>query len=93
MQAVVIHDVGDPTVLRYESVPLPEPGPGQVRLKIEAAGLNFIDVYQRLGLYRLRLPAVLGMEGAGTVDAIGSKVPDLELGTRVAYAMHSGAYA
>ncbi len=93
MQAVVIHEVGDPTVLRYESVPLPQPGPGQVRLKIEAAGLNFIDVYQRLGLYRLRLPAVLGMEAAGTVDAVGPEVLDLEPGARVAYAMHSGAYA
>ena len=93
MQAVVIHDVGDPTVLRYESVPLPEPGPGQARVKIEAAGLNFIDVYQRLGLSKLRLPAVLGMEAAGTVDAVGPGVPDLEPGTRVAYAMHPGAYA
>jgi NADPH:quinone reductase len=93
MQAVVSHDVGDPTVLRYESVPLPEPGPGQARVKIEAAGLNFIDVYQRSGLYKIRLPAVLGMEAAGTVDAIGPEVPELEPGTRVAYAMHLGAHA
>ena len=93
MRAIVISEFGGPAVLRLESVPVPDPGPGQVRLKIEAAGLNFIDVYQRLGLYRLRLPAVLGMEAAGTVDVIGPEVPDLEPGTRVAYAMHSGAYA
>ena len=93
MRAIVISEFGGPAVLRLESVPVPDPGPGQVRLKIEAAGLNFIDVYQRLGLYRLPLPAVLGMEAAGTVDVIGPEVPDLEPGTRVAYAMHSGAYA
>lgn len=93
MRAVVIHDVGDPTVLSYESVPLPKPGPGEARVKIEAAGLNFIDIYQRLGLYKMRLPAVLGMEAAGTVDAIGANVPNLKPGDRVAYAMHRGAYA
>jgi NADPH:quinone reductase len=93
MQAVVIHEIGDPTVLSYESLPLPEPGPGQARVKIEAAGLNFIDVYQRTGLYKIRLPAILGLEAAGTIDAIGPEVPDLEPGDRVAFAMQRGAYA
>ena len=93
MQAIVIHEIGDPTVLRYQSVPVPEPGPGEARVKIEAAGLNFIDVYQRGGQYKIRVPAILGMEGAGTVDAVGSDVPDLLPGDRVAFAMHRGAYA
>jgi NADPH:quinone reductase len=93
MQAIVIQEIGDPTVLRYQSVPVPEPGPGEARVKIEAAGLNFIDVYQRGGQYKIRVPAILGMEGAGTVDAVGSEVPDLLPGDRVAFAMHRGAYA
>jgi NADPH:quinone reductase len=93
MQAIVIQEIGDPNVLRYQSVPVPEPGPGEARVKIEAAGLNFIDVYQRGGQYKIRVPAILGMEGAGTVDAVGSEVPDLLPGDRVAFAMHRGAYA
>ncbi len=93
MQAVVIHETGDPTVLRYESIPVPQPGPGEARVKIEAAGLNFIDVYQRCGQYKIRVPSILGMEGAGTVDAVGPGVPDLLPGDRVAFAMHRGAYA
>ena len=93
MRAVVIHDVGGPEVLSYESVPVPQPGEGQVRVKIEAAGLNFLDIYQRSGRSRLRLPTVLGVEAAGTVDAVGPQVSDLEPGARVAYAMRLGAYA
>lgn len=93
MQAVMIYETGDPTVLRYESTALPEPGPGEARVKIEAAGLNFIDVYQRCGQYKIRVPSILGMEGAGTVDAVGPDVPDLVPGDRVAFAMHRGAYA
>lgn len=93
MQAVMIYETGDPNVLRYESTALPEPGPGEARVKIEAAGLNFIDVYQRCGQYKIRVPSILGMEGAGTVDAVGPDVPDLVPGDRVAFAMHRGAYA
>lgn len=93
MQAVVIHEIGDASVLRHESVLVPEPGPRAARVKIEAAGLNFIDVYQRSGLYKISLPAILGMEAAGTVDAVGPEVPDFEPGDRVAFAMHRGAYA
>ena len=93
MQAVVIHEFGASRVLSVESLLLPEPGPGQARVKIEAAGLNFIDVYQRSGVYKIRLPAILGMEAAGTIDALGPEVPDLEPGDRVAFAMHRGAYA
>jgi NADPH2:quinone reductase len=93
MQAMVVHEPGGPDALRYERLPLPEPGMGQARVKIEAIGLNFIDVYQRSGVYKVPLPAVLGMEAAGTVEAVGQEVTDLEPGSRVAYAMHLGAYA
>jgi NADPH2:quinone reductase len=93
MQAIVVHSPGGPETLSYESVPVPEPGVGEARVKIEAAGVNFIDVYHRSGLYKLRLPAVLGMEAAGAVDAVGPKVEDLGPGSRVAYAMVPGAYA
>jgi NADPH2:quinone reductase len=72
---------------------MPEPAAGQVRVKIEAAGVNFIDIYQRSGLYKVQLPQVLGMEAAGVVDAISAGVTNLSVGDRVAYAMQLGAYA
>ena len=93
MQAVRIHAYGGPEVLRYEEAPLPEPGPGQVRVKIEAAGVNFIDIYHRTGLYPGQLPITPGMEGAGVVDALGPGVTEVKMGQRVAYAMQQGAYA
>ena len=93
MQAIYVREFGGPEVLSYESAPLPEPGAGQARVKVEAAGLNFIDIYQRSGLYPIPLPAVLGMEAAGTVDALGPAVTDLKPGDRVAYAMQLGAYS
>jgi NADPH2:quinone reductase len=93
MNAVAIHETGDPDVLTYESHPRTEPGPGQVRIKVEAAGVNFIDVYHRSGLYKVELPQVLGMEAAGVVDAISAGVAELKVGDRVAYAMQLGAYA
>jgi NADPH2:quinone reductase len=93
MQAVAIHGVGGPDVLEIGTHPVPEPGEGEVRVKIEAAGVNFIDVYQRSGLYELALPQVLGREAAGTVDAISPAVTNLKPGDRVAYAGQLGAYA
>ena len=93
MKAVRVHKNGGPEVLRYEDVPIPEPGPGQARVKIEAGGLNFIDIYQRSGLYPIRLPFTLGMEGAGVVDALGPDVGEVKAGDRVAYAMELGSYA
>ncbi len=93
MKAVGIHETGGPEALKYESYPMPEPAEGEVRIKIEAAGVNFIDVYHRSGLYSVGLPRVLGMEAAGVVDAISAGVTDLEVGDRVAYAMYLGAYA
>ena len=93
MKAVRIHEHGGPEVLRYEEVPLPEPGRGEARIKVEAAGVNFTDIYNRIGLYKGTLPYTLGSEAAGTVDAVGPEVTEVKPGDRVAYAMHLGAYA
>lgn len=93
MKVVRIHAHGDASVLSYEDVPMPEPGPHEARVRIGAAGLNFIDIYQRRGWYKLQLPAVLGQEAAGVVDAVGSDVSEFKPGDRVAYAMVMGAYA
>lgn len=92
--AIRIHQYGGADMLRWEPVDVGDPGPGEVRLKQTACGLNFIDVYQRDGLYPIGdLPAVLGMEGAGVVDAVGEGVDTLAMGDRVAYPMCLGAYA
>ena len=69
MQAIRVHATGGPEVLRYEDAPTPEPGAGQALVRVEAAGVNYIDTYQRSGLYRAALPFTLGQEGAGTVAA------------------------
>ena len=94
-KAVRIHEPGGPEALRYEDVPLGQPGPGEALVEHAAVGLNYIDVYQRSGLYPLpELPAVIGMEGAGTVKALGPGVKGLKVGDRVAYAdTPPGAYA
>jgi NADPH2:quinone reductase len=93
MQAIRVHQFGSADVLRGESIPMPEPGQGEARVKIEAAGINFIDVYQRTGQYRGELPFTLGVEGAGVVDKVGPGVTEIRPGDRVAYAMHPGSYA
>jgi NADPH2:quinone reductase len=90
--AVRVHSVGGPEVLRFESVAPAEPGPGQVRVRVRAAGVNFIDVYFRTGLYPRPLPFVAGMEGAGVVDAAGPGAA-LRPGQRVAWASVPGSYA
>ncbi len=93
-RAVRIHRAGGPEVLTYEEVPLDPPGPDEVRIRQTAIGLNYIDTYHRTGLYPLpSLPAVLGREGAGVVEALGPGVTDLAVGDRVAYPMAAGAYA
>ncbi len=93
--AVRIYETGGPEVLRWESFDPGEPGPGEARVRHEAVGLNFIDVYHRTGLYPLpALPAIPGLEGAGTVAAIGEGVTEVSVGQRVAYAgVPPGAYA
>ncbi|MFZ0614542.1 MAG: quinone oxidoreductase [Desulfobacterales bacterium] len=94
-KAIVINQTGGPEVLRWVEYEPGQPGPGEVRLRHEAIGLNFIDVYHRSGLYPLpSLPAIPGMEGAGTVEAVGDGVIEVAAGDRVAYAgLPVGAYA
>jgi NADPH:quinone reductase len=91
--AIRVHEAGGPEVLRWEEVEVGDPGLGQVRLRQEAAGLNFIDVYHRTGLYPQPLPFTPGVEGAGVVEAIGPDVTDLKVGDRVGYAGPIGGYA
>jgi NADPH:quinone reductase len=93
MKAIRVHQYGGVEVMRYEDIPVPEPGAGEARVKLEAIGLNYIDVYQRTGLYQLKLPFTLGVEAAGMVDAVGRDVAEVKVGDRVAYAMIPGAYA
>jgi NADPH2:quinone reductase len=93
MKAVRVHQYGGPEVLTYEDVPVPEPKAGEARVKIEASGVNYIDIYQRTGLYPLKTPFTLGTEGAGIVDAVGPDVAEVKKGDRVAYAMIPGSYA
>ena len=93
-RAIRIHAAGGAEVLSWEEVSVGDPGPGQVRIEHTDIGLNFIDVYQRTGLYPLgNLPQTLGMEAAGVVEAVGEGVRGLSPGDRVAYAMNIGAYA
>ncbi|MFW2371896.1 MAG: quinone oxidoreductase family protein [Gammaproteobacteria bacterium] len=92
--AIQIHQAGGPEVLKWETVKLAKPGPGQVRLRQTACGLNYIDIYMRNGVYPVaELPAVLGMEAAGVVEELGEGVTELAMGDRVAYAMVVGGYA
>jgi NADPH2:quinone reductase len=92
-KAIRIAQVGGPEVLRWEEVPLPPPGPGEARVRHQAVGVNFVDTYHRTGLYPLPLPAVLGVEGAGVVEAVGEGVTLAKPGDRVAYLAPPGAYA
>jgi NADPH2:quinone reductase len=88
-----IHQIGGPEQMRWEEVTVGDPGPGQVRVRNTAVGLNYIDTYHRSGLYPMPLPLVLGSEGAGVVEAVGPKVKDFQVGDHVAYAQPMGAYA
>ena len=91
--AIRVHEIGGPEVLKWEEVEVGEPGPGEIRLRQEAAGVNFIDVYHRPGLYPQPLPFIPGVEGAGVVEAIGSDVTSMQVGDRVAYGGPVGGYA
>ena len=90
MRAVVVSRTGGPEVLEVQELPDPEPGPEQLLVDVEAAGVNFIDVYQREGRYSLELPFVAGSEAAGVVRAVGASVGDVQVGDRVAWAMLPG---
>ena len=93
MKAVRVHKYGGPEVLTLEEIPIPEPKASEARVKIEASGVNFIDIYQRTGLYPLQTPFTLGTEAAGIVDVVGPNVTEVKKGERVGYAMIPGSYA
>lgn len=93
MRAIRVTEVGDPNVLECVDVPTPEPGAGEARVRIEVAGVNFIDTYHRRGWYPLPLPFTPGVEGAGIVDAVGEGVTEVAVGDAVAYGMSTGSYA
>jgi NADPH2:quinone reductase len=93
MKAVRVHAPGGLEALSLDDISLPEPGPGEARVKIAASGVNFIDIYHRKGLYKGKYPLALGQEGAGTVDAVGAGVADVAPGDRVTYASVQGSHA
>jgi hypothetical protein len=94
VKAIRMNRVGGPEVMELVEVDLPPPGPGEVRMRHEAIGLNYIDVYHRTGLYPQPLPGALGVEGAGVVEEVGEGVTDLKVGDRVAYGGRPlGAYS
>jgi NADPH:quinone reductase len=93
MKAVFVTEFGGAEKLRHEEVPTPAPKPNEARVQVHAAGVNFIDIYFRTGLYPAEPPVMLGMEGAGVVDAVGAGVANVKPGDRVAWAMARGSYA
>ena len=93
MKAIRVHTFGGPEVLQYEDAPEPAPKPGEALVRIDAAGVNFIDIYQRTGVYKIPLPQTLGMEGAGTVSALGAGVTAVKVGDKVAWSGVVGSYA
>ncbi len=93
MHAIQVAQYGGPEVLKYVEAATPEPKAGEVRVAIEAAGVNFIDIYHRTGAYTGQLPRILGQEAAGRVDAVGEGVDDFRVGDKVAYALGTASYA
>ncbi|MED5410881.1 MAG: quinone oxidoreductase [Pseudomonadota bacterium] len=93
MKAVRVTEYGGPEVMSYEDVDMPSPGDSDALVKVEASGINYIDTYQRSGLYQIPLPTTLGLEAAGTVEEVGSAVTNFKAGDRVAYTSVPGAYA
>lgn len=93
MKLIQISETGGPDVMKLVDAPVPAPGPGQALIRVAASGVNFIDVYFRIGLYKADLPFTPGNEAAGTVEAVGEGVTEFQPGDRVAYAMHRGSYA
>jgi NADPH2:quinone reductase len=93
MKKITVSEYGGPESLEYGEAPVPEPGPGEARVKLSAVGVNFIDIYQRTGTYPGQLPFTPGLEGSGEVDALGEGVEEPWLGDFVAFAMSPGAYA
>ena len=93
MKAIRVNEHGGPEAMSYEEVEIPEPGPGQARVRLAASGVNFIDVYMRTGIYPGETPFTLGLEGAGEVEAVGDGVDEISVGDHVAWAGIPGSYA
>jgi NADPH2:quinone reductase len=93
MKAIRVHEFGGPDVMRLDELPTPAPGPGQALVEVEAAGVNFIDIYRRSGTYKVQLPFIVGSEGAGVVESVGPDVGDVRVGDRVAWREAAGSYA
>jgi len=93
MKAIRVHKFGGPDELQLEEIDIPEPGRGEARVMLKAAGVNYVDIYQRTGQYKMNLPFTPGREGGGIVDAVGPDVDEVAPGDYVAFAMHIGAYA
>jgi NADPH2:quinone reductase len=93
MKTILVQEPGGPEKLELTDAPVPQPGPKEVLVRLAAAGVNFIDIYFRKGVYKAERPTRLGNEGAGTVEAVGSAVTGFKPGDRVAYSMHRGSYA
>jgi NADPH2:quinone reductase len=93
MRAIRVHQYGGPEAMRLDELPTPKPGAGQALVRLEAAGVNFIDVYQRTGLYKGELPLRLGLEGGGVVEEVGPGVTTVKVGERVAWTGVPGSYA
>jgi len=93
MKAIVIEKSGGPEVLEYKDVEKPEPKAGEALIKVEAVGINFIDIYNRTGLYPVKFPSIVGNEAAGVIESVGADVTDFKAGDRVACTTHGGAYA
>jgi NADPH2:quinone reductase len=93
MNAVRVHQSGGPEVMKFEELPTPAPGPAEALVRIEAIGVNFVDIYQREGIYKMSLPFTAGSEAAGVVDSVGREVAEVKPGDRVAYTGVLGAYA
>ena len=93
MKAIRVNEHGGPEVLTYEDVEVQEPGPGEARVRLAASGVNYIDTYQRSGLYPRETPFTLGLEGAGEVEAVGEDVDTVSAGDYVAFAGVPGSYA
>src|SRR5437762_11898794 len=93
MRGIRIEAPGGTEVMKMAEMPAPSPGSGQALVRVEAAGVNFIDIYQRSGLYKIPLPFTPGQEGAGVVDAVGEGVKEVRAGDRVAWAGPLGSYA
>ena len=93
MKAIRVHRTGGPEVLRLEDVPIPEPGPGQLLVRVEAAGVNFTDIYHRTGLYKVQFPFTPGRELAGVVERVGQGVTTARPGDRVVSESALGTYA